>query len=89
MTPMYVLHPSGPELSQRALRRHLHARGVRIVTLPAGSYILAAHRPTVEAVVDEINANLRHLCEGRSPVADDQLQVHYRPIPAPTDGEAA
>lgn len=89
MTPMYALRPSGPELSQRALRRRLRERGVRVVTLPAGHYILAAHRPTVEAVVAEINSNLRHLCADRSPAPDEQLQVRYRPIPAPTDGEAA
>ena len=58
-------------------------------TLPAGHYILAGHQPAVDAVVGEINANLRHLCAGRAPVADDQLRVLYRPIPAPTDGEAA
>lgn len=86
---LYAMRPSGPELSQRALRRRLHALGVRVVTLPAGHYILATHKPAVDAVVREINANLRHLCMGRAPVADEQLQVLYRPIPAPTDGEAA
>ncbi len=36
MTPLYAMSPSGPELSQRALRRRLRERGVQIVTLPAG-----------------------------------------------------
>ena len=89
MTSLYALRPSGPELSQRALRRRLRERGVRVVTLPAGYYILASHRPMVEAVVAEINANLRCLCDDRAPLADEQLRVLYRPIPAPTDGEAA
>jgi len=89
MTPMYAMSPSGPELSQRALRRRLRERGVRIVTLPAGQYILAAHRTAADAVVAEINAHLRYLSDGRAPHADEQLRVLYRPVPAPTDGEAA
>ncbi len=89
MPTLYALRPSGPELSQRALRRRLRERGVRVVTLPAGHYILATHRPAVEAVVAEINANLRRLCTGRAPIAEDQLRVLYRPIPTPTDDEAA
>ncbi len=89
MTPMYAMSPSGPELSQRALQRRLRERGVRIVALPAGQYILATHRAAADAVVAEINAHLRHLSDGRAPRADEQLQVLYRPIPTPTDGEAA
>jgi len=89
MTPMYAMSPSGPELSQRALRRRLRERGVQIVTLPAGHYILAAHRAAADAVVAEINAHLRHLSDGRTPRVDEQLRVRYRPIPTPTDGEAA
>lgn len=90
MTPdLYAMRPSGPELSQRALRRRLRALGVRVVTLPAGQYILADNRAAVDAVVADINAHLRHLAEGRAPFGDERLQVLYRPIPTPTDGEAA
>jgi len=89
MTPLYAMSPSGPELSQRALRRRLRERGVQIVTLPGGHYILATHRAAADAVVAEINAHLRHLSAGRAPRADEQLRVRYRSIPAPTDGEAA
>ena len=89
MTPLYAMSPCGPELSQRALRRRLRERGVQIVTLPGGHYILAAHRAVADAVVAEINAHLRHLSVGRTPRADEQLRVRYRSIPAPTDGEAA
>jgi len=89
MTPLYAMSPSGPELSQRALRRRLRERGVQIVTLPGGHYILAAHRAAADAIVAEINAHLRHLSAGRTPRANEQLRVRYRSIPAPTDGEAA
>ncbi len=89
MTPLYAMSPSGPELSQRALHRRLRERGVQIVTLPGGHYILAAHRAAADAVVAEINAHLRHLSAGRAPRVDEQLRVLYRSIPAPTDGEAA
>ena len=89
MTPLYAMSPSGPELSQRALRRRLRERGVQIVTLPGGHYILAAHRAAADAIVAEINAHLRHLSAGRAPRANEQRRVRYRSIPAPTDGEAA
>lgn len=89
MTPvLYAMRPSGPELTRRTFLRRLRQRGVRVVALPAGHYILGEQRPAVDRIVAEINADLRWLAAGDSPTADDRLDVLYRPIPVPTDGEA-
>lgn len=88
MTPvLYAMRPSGPELTQRALLRRLRCLGVRVVALPAGHYILGQHRSLVDRVVAEINTDLYRLCADRTPDADEQLDVLFRPIPGPTEDE--
>jgi len=84
---LYAMRPSGPEITRRALLRRLRQRGVEIVALPAGHYILGEHRPTVDGVVAEINADLRRLAVAPAHDADARLEVLFRPIPAPTEGE--
>jgi len=91
VTPkLYAMRPSGPEITRRALLRRLRQRGVEIVALPAGHYILSEHRPTVDGVVAEINADLRRLAVAPAADAapDARLEVLFRPIPTPTEGEA-
>ncbi len=89
MTPtpvLYAMRPSGPEITRRALLRRLRDRGVQVVALPAGHYILGQHRPAVDHVVAEINTNLLRLSADRTPDAAERLEVLYRPIPGPTEG---
>lgn len=92
MTPtpvLYAMRPAGPEITRRALLRRLRERGIGIVSLPAGHYILGEQRATVDRIVGEINANLRHLAADVDNSLADRLDVLYRPIPAPTEGEGA
>jgi hypothetical protein len=86
---LYALRPSGPEISRRALLRRLRDRGIPVVTLPAGHYILGEHRATIDGVVAELNANLRRLAVDDLPAVEDRLEVLFQPIPAPDGGEAS
>ena len=92
MTPtpvLYAMRPAGPEITRRALLRRLRERGIRVVSLPAGHYILGEQRASVDRIVGEINADLRQLAVGADCAVADLLDVLYRPIPAPTEGEGA
>jgi hypothetical protein len=79
--------PAGPEITRRALLRRPRQHGVRVVALPAGHDVLGAQRPMVDRIVAEINADLRRLSAGHGPTAAERLDVLYRPIPGPREGE--
>jgi hypothetical protein len=88
VTPtLYAMPAAGPEITRRALLRRLRQRGVRVVALAAGHDVLGAQRPMVDRIVAEINADLRRLSAGHGPTAAERLDVLYRPIPGPREGE--
>ena len=88
MTPMLdAMRPPDPEITRRALLRRLRQRGVRVVALPSGHDVLGAQRPMVDRIVAEINADLRRLSAGHGPTAAERLDVLYRPLPGPREGE--
>ena len=88
MTPvLYAMRRPDHEITRRALLRRLRPRGVRVVALPASHDVLGAQRPMVDRIVAEINADLRRLSAGHGPTAAERLDVLYRPIPGPSEGE--
>ena len=72
-----AMRPEGSESALRELSYRLEQQGIPVIVTAAGQYIFTVHRLAVEALVDEINADLMQ--GGQTCRGNEWLHVTLRP----------